>query len=83
MTARARDEVSNEDGQVARSFQRRVRRAFPGVGVACVRDGEIVSGSTWRVASKIRTRHMRDRAGVVVRGNSSTFEHEESVRASV
>lgn len=45
--------VSREDGQVAEILERRVRRAVPGVGVACVRKGEIASISTRGVASVI------------------------------
>jgi CubicO group peptidase (beta-lactamase class C family) len=42
-----------EGGQVAEVLERRVRRAVPGLAVACVRDGQIGSVSTRGVASVI------------------------------
>jgi CubicO group peptidase (beta-lactamase class C family) len=53
MTVRARNVVSSEGGQLAEILERRVRRAVPGLAVACVRDGEIVSVSTRGLASVI------------------------------
>jgi CubicO group peptidase (beta-lactamase class C family) len=51
MTARTLDVLPDEDSQLAEILERRVRRAVPGLAVARVRDGEVVSLTTRGLAS--------------------------------